>query len=438
MVETRSDPNWQVYDGRGWQLTPSGNQHLQRPLPGLEFSLMSYNVLSQHLMVDHPHLYQQCPPSALDWTQRGQALLAQIHSNSPDVSTAALLLLFEVDETHYNEFFLPQLVQMGHENHALIGDLQLTVLVLAGYQCSYKKRTRSKKDGCALIFKSDKFELENLVNVEFYKDEVNLLGRDNVGMIGVLRHKHMLGKQSRLLVATTHLLFNPARGDIKLAQLLVLLAEIHQLALKSPGGSNYHPVLLCGDFNSEPLSPLYKFISSGNLALDDLKCSEISGQSKFPWKGKPLQKDQLINKDIGISLNSRYENNQGPSQTLLKACQDSDEPIPPLEQNVLKHNFKFVSAYNHMDSLGQPEISTYHANAACTVDYIFYSVAERTTQYQYGRPILSHLQPGELTHLASYSLPSQTQLQPQGTLPNLIHPSDHLPLISRFIWNPTS
>ena len=53
------------------------------------------------------------------------------------------------------------------------------------------------------------------------------------------------GQDMRLCVATTHLLFNPKRGDIKLAQLAVLLAELDRFTRKGiePGTGMplYHP-----------------------------------------------------------------------------------------------------------------------------------------------------------------------------------------------------
>ncbi|KAJ7393706.1 Protein angel 1 [Desmophyllum pertusum] len=70
---------------------------------------------------------------------------------------------------------------------------------------------------------------------------------------------------SLLCVSNTHLLFNKKRGDIKLAQLACLFAEIEELArISSPGKTDpcYHPIICCGDFNSTPFSPIYDFVSA--------------------------------------------------------------------------------------------------------------------------------------------------------------------------------
>lgn len=78
---------------------------------------------------------------------------------------------------------------------------------------------------------------------------------------------------SSICVANTHLLYNPRRGDVKLAQLAILLAEIGRLSRPPNGGSS--PVVLCGDFNSTPLSPLYRFLTTGRLNYRGLKMGSV-------------------------------------------------------------------------------------------------------------------------------------------------------------------
>lgn len=77
----------------------------------------------------------------------------------------------------------------------------------------------------------------------------------------------------RLCVANTHLLFNPKRGDIKLAQLMTLLAGIDDVT-----GGMKHPVIMCGDFNSHPRSGILNFLTSGRLDLKDVSVKFFSGQ----------------------------------------------------------------------------------------------------------------------------------------------------------------
>ena len=57
------------------------------PGPGHEFTVVSYNVLSQHLYELHPDLYVGAPPEDAAWHVRGPRLWAQLVGLRPDVST---------------------------------------------------------------------------------------------------------------------------------------------------------------------------------------------------------------------------------------------------------------------------------------------------------------------------------------------------------------
>lgn len=141
-----------------------------------------------------------------------------------------------------------------------------------GYQCEYKKRTGKKPDGCAVIFKTSRFSLLSSTPVEFYRPGDALLDRDNVGMVVLLQPNAAAAQSdpsSFVCVANTHLLYNPRRGDIKLAQLAILLAEIGRLSRLPDSSSN--PVVLCGDFNSAPWSPLYRFLTTGCLEYQGMQ-----------------------------------------------------------------------------------------------------------------------------------------------------------------------
>lgn len=101
----------------------------------------------------------------------------------------------------------------------------------AGYKSVYKQRTGDHVDGCAIYFKPSVFELEEKSTVEFKQPGVRVLDRDNVGI--VLKFRVTGSPNNYLVIATTHLLYNPRRQDVKLAQVQVLLAEIERLAYNS-------------------------------------------------------------------------------------------------------------------------------------------------------------------------------------------------------------
>lgn len=94
----------------------------------------------------------------------------------------------------------------------------------------YKRKTGNKTDGCAIYYRKSMFKMIENTTVE-YNQGYSVLDRDNVGIIVKLAPvKH---PKVEFVVATTHLLYNPRRQDVRLAQTQVLLAEVDRIAYKS-------------------------------------------------------------------------------------------------------------------------------------------------------------------------------------------------------------
>lgn len=98
----------------------------------------------------------------------------------------------------------------------------------SGFSYLYKKRTNDKKDGLLLLYKTDLFNLLEFSKVELYQNGVELLSRDNVGLVA--KFSLIESPETKFVVATTHLLFNPRRNDVRLSQVQVLFSEIERIA----------------------------------------------------------------------------------------------------------------------------------------------------------------------------------------------------------------
>ena len=234
------------------------------------------------------------------------------------------------------------------------------------------KRRGDKPDGCAILYKKSKFTHIKFVPVQFFQG--GILDRDNIGIILLLKPISDIykGTAKTICVATTHLLFNPRRGDIKLAQLMMFLAEIDKIAalskhevhgatrknpadcrldhrgrnsphlddtrkedlssfdtpeepqpsmaeLKITSGAStkkssqpvtrYCPIILCGDFNSEPFCDLYRFVTSGHLKYEGLVSRFISGQSEGRERGHDVYVgSDLLPINLGITESCQYMN----------------------------------------------------------------------------------------------------------------------------------
>ena len=382
---------------------------------------MSYNILSQTLAEAHPHLYPETLPNNLRWSQRVNLILDEIQSLDP-----SLVCLQEVDQLAFRSSFSPFLAKLG-------------------YHCSYKKRTNSSMtDGCALFWKTSCFELVDRVNVQFKDDSGDnpFLCRDNVGIIAILKVKLPDNVDVRICVATTHFLFNPKRGYDKLAQMSLFLNTISSTIQKhsAPSTINAIPVLIAGDFNMTPDSPLYLFWSTGSLKVD-------------------LYDEKLL------ASTPLRPTNRSPKQS------ETEQPVC--------HAFKLSSIYgfskdvrhSHFSPVdGHEYFTTSHSATLSLVDYIFFGALKSTEFYRFGytmetnnrekqrwhqtiKTSLTNVQEQvskkkrkqwdekiDITDLKSHLVPCQVVqtsfLEPPGHLPNLptaFLPSDHISILAEFM-----
>ncbi|KAM3860967.1 protein angel homolog 2 [Diretmus argenteus] len=366
-----------------------------------DFSVLSYNILSQDLLHDNAYLYRHCGPGVLSWENRLPNLLAEIQHYNADV-----VCLQEVQEDHYHTQIRPALQRLG-------------------YQCEYKKRTGRKPDGCAVVFKSSRLSLLSSNPVEFFRPGNDLLDRDNVGLVLLLRPNDGIGQSDPsafICIANTHLLYNPRRGDIKLAQLAILLAEIHRMS-RLPDGST-SPVVVCGDFNSTPWSPLYHFLTTGCLQYQGLPIGRVSGQEDCP-RSQRLLTSPIWSNSLGINQHCQYETNTPGVEGAISNLTVEDLIAKAAFNSArIEHSVKLQSSYRHFLHDGRPEITTHHSRTALTVDYILYTPDSVTS---------SSLPGGRgLQLLGRLSLVGQSELEAVNGLPNRHHSSDHLPLLARF------
>ena len=267
-------------------------------------------------------------------------------------------------------------------------------------------------------------------------------------------------------LATTHLLFNHKAGEIKLAQICYLMAELHKVA--SSDGSLL-PCVLCGDFNSLPNSPMLEFLLNGKLDTSDLSAWNVSGYKRSSLKER-LIPIPLLPENIGISQNCTYRTQsfdetgirnsviveEGCGQQLKAAVLPSsdgvvvnnggnmivmgektemrnfcsDGPVSSISNSqllessrcrpcpILTHPFTLRSGYPlPKDGEQSPTVTTYHRSACETVDYIFYTPP----------PAQEGAAACQGFHLVSRTaLPSQHTLRHFGPQPNHAFSSDHL------------
>ena len=132
-----------------------------------------------------------------------------------------------------------------------------------GYNSLYVKRTSDDKhDGCAIFYKNVNLLKHEIVKYKEMDEDAN----DNVGIVSIFEKENFT-----FCVSTTHILWNPKRGDTKLKQIDLLFSRLpHNI-----------PIILCGDFNLSPGSQLYKYISGRSFDIN-LTSSRVYAQRYVP------------------------------------------------------------------------------------------------------------------------------------------------------------
>jgi len=110
-----------------------------------------------------------------------------------------------------------------------------------------------------------------------------VMTKDQIAVVTLLEHR---ASGARLIVANTHIHWDPEFRDVKLVQVAMLMDEVNKIANdfarlpsrlnlaegydKAPTYNNGTkiPTIVCGDFNSIPDSGVYEFLSRGNVAND--------------------------------------------------------------------------------------------------------------------------------------------------------------------------
>ncbi|XP_017885683.1 protein angel homolog 2 isoform X2 [Ceratina calcarata] len=390
--------------------------------------ILSFNILAQCLLETFSYLYKGHDQRALSWENRRQLLLQEILE-----ARANVICLQEMQEDHLPEF--------------------LRTFEQWGYSYLYKKRTNDKKDGLLFLYRSDQLILIDHVKVELYQSGIELLMRDNVGIVAKLAVKD--NPQTQLVIATTHLLYNPRRNDVRLGQTQLLLAEIERFAFlrQTMTGPKYLPIILTGDFNLRPHSGVYKFIVNGRFRYQGkaktLEHTESKKLSNFlvPPRLRITDNCQHFNvlkyrllkegtnrvmlensefvaavseADLAAASNASWYCEGNPAaataentdtDTVLQTIEIKDGHRVTFCSGTLTHPFRFDSVYKHQNRYGEKEATT-NQGKWITVDYIFYS--------------------GDLELLDKYTLPTRRECNILPTIPNFAVGSDHLCLGATF------
>ncbi|XP_030493648.1 carbon catabolite repressor protein 4 homolog 5-like [Cannabis sativa] len=306
--------------------------------------IVSYNILGVENASNHEDLYCNVSPKYLKWDRRKTLVCKEIKQYN-----ASILCLQEVDRfTELKDLFQKD-----------------------GFKGVYKARTGEAFDGCAIFWKEELFSLLHHESIEY--QDYGL--RNNVAQLCVLKMNEHMPKldadtqsiiqpfQNRtFVIGNIHVLFNPKRGDIKLGQVRLLIEKASKLSREW----GCIPVILCGDLNSIPQSPIYQFLASSKLDIRLYDRCKISGQIEANSKCKSFRPSNV--KISSLPVSHRW------SEEELRLATGSEVTTH------LKHHLKLCSAYlgasgscRTRDNYGEPLATSYHSKFMGTVDYIWHT-----------------------------------------------------------------
>ena len=201
------------------------------------FRVVSYNTLAQAYV--RSEYFPHCPRAELKFARRSSQLWRQLQALTADV-----LCLQEVDW-----------YESGLSEH----------LQGAGYGSVFHRRTGKKRDGCCIAVRRERFALVQAHTWDYNRlaelhDHNERLVRDNVGMAVLLRERE---SGALLLVATTHLFWDPHDPDVKVAQAAQYVREVVDMAEQHDAP----PIVLTGDFNATPDSAVLQLLLRGTTAM---------------------------------------------------------------------------------------------------------------------------------------------------------------------------
>lgn len=243
------------------------------------FSIMSYNLLSQHYV--WKEVFGSLDKRFLDWPHYRFPLINEVIRQLP----CDIMCFQELECLVYKNQWC--------DNYPL-EDYEL-VYIQKPNPAYWGTKPSEFMDGVGIFINTKRFKLVSLHGVNFGKYvtanpekfditkdiEARLVPRNTVAAILHLQDK-LSGEN--VFVSNTHLYWLPLYNDVKVMQTKILLNALDRL-ISSTRVKNPR-VIMCGDFNSTPELLVFRLLKEGFVSMDDTKDftdydygSQVDGES---------------------------------------------------------------------------------------------------------------------------------------------------------------
>lgn len=369
-----------------------------------KYRMMTYNVLAQSLI--KRIIYPYASTQALRWKQRQELLKNEFQSLRPD-----LICLQEVNVDALNYW------------KSLCTSLNLDI--------EYTSKTeRPTSHGILIGWNTEIWEKIDCVKLNYqslaeqYKDIPHVyteMNHNNVGLIVVLKFKQPIKPDSLrhqgIILASTHLQWNPMFSFVRLKQAAMLIQEIQKLQQQYG-----YEVLIGGDFNVTPDHMVYECLTQHTIQDKDLPMFLSPPEAATKLPEEQISLDDLLLTKPTIDLNDPEHHHR---VTEVKQILSQIQQLPKLVSlyhNYYDHclaqvpsdNIKLDYEHKLCQWQHEPPFTVFVERFRGTLDYIF-------------------VNEDHCFHFLQYlSIPCAQQLSHQTALPNDLSPSDHLSLVVDF------
>lgn len=248
-----------------------------------------------------------------------------------------------------------------------------------------------KKHGLVIFYHKD-FQLIHSKQISYDEHPKWPISRktNNVGLIAVIRTSSHTG----LFVATTHLFWHPAFVYERTRQTYILIEQCQQLRKELDLD---YPIILSGDFNSEPHELVYQAMVGGTI--DDKERQRVN-LSRVSHSSVTEDIDVPPEQGANLPITNSIPNDNAPSvDELISAFDDMPKFLSAYDTNTASTQ----ECYSHRDAsvkgrkgANEPYLTNYMPKfGMLTLDYIlFESRRGITTEATLSIPPSDTLKPG--------------------------------------------
>jgi mRNA deadenylase 3'-5' endonuclease subunit Ccr4 len=349
--------------------------------------------------------------------------------------------------------YQPDIICLQEVDASIFSGLFRPCLESQGYQGYYSNKASVQLEGCAMFWSLRRFEriddsamqqfplrdlfhkckgddlcrwdsLDDIDRLLDENQELSRVVRDKVGQVLQVAELRLRSTShsssdhpSRIVVGNTHLFYHPLADHIRAMQAWIVCRQMD--TVRRLHGTPC-PLLLCGDFNSGPLSGVAHLLLERKVGPEDRETWKHLRD--YVWDmGDP---DFLVEHGyIGNALDSGTPVYQ--DEAFEDAHQDLDAEDDELDELKLSQPPQIrlppsfptlVSGYPEM-----PEFTNFAVDFEETLDYILASKS-------------SEAEPYGLAPKDSAPTPTAEMLKTYVAMPNEFMPSDHVSLVCDFKW----